>query len=215
MQEQNVEMSKATLNRLPSYLRYLYQLDKKNVPTVSSTTIANGLGLNPVQVRKDIALVASVAGKPKTGYATKDLIADLEGYLGYNNTRDAVLVGAGGLGRAILGYDGFRNYGLNIVAAFDVNEESIGKEVNGKPVYHLDNLDSVVNRFKIRLGIICVPSVAAQSVADKMVKAGIRAIWCFAPVHLNLPPDIAVKGEDLAASLALLSMQLTTSSLNE
>jgi len=203
MQEQNSEMSKATLNRLPSYLRYLYQLDKKNVPTVSSTTIANGLGLNPVQVRKDIALVASVAGKPKTGYATKDLIADL------------VLVGAGGLGRAILGYDGFRNYGLNIVAAFDVNEDAIGKEVNGKPVYHLDNLDSVVNRFKIQLGIICVPSVAAQSVADKMVKAGIRAIWCFAPVHLSLPPDIAVKGEDLAASLALLSMQLKTSSLSE
>lgn len=206
--EQTGEMSKATLNRLPSYLRYLYQLDKRDVPTVSSTTIANGLGLNPVQVRKDIALVASVAGKPKTGYATKDLIADLEGYLGYHNTRDAVLVGAGGLGRAILGYDGFRNYGLNIVAAFDVNKDVIGSEVKGKPVYDMQKLGSVVERFKIRLGIICVPSVSAQGVADKMVEAGIKAIWCFAPVHLNLPPDIAVKGEDLAASLALLSMQL-------
>ncbi len=208
MQDQNTEMSKATLRRLPSYLRYLYQLDKNNVPTVSSTTIANGLGLNPVQVRKDIALVSTVAGKPKTGYVTKELIADLEDFLGYNNTRDAVLVGVGGLGRAILGYDGFKNYGLNIIAAFDVNDEVVGTEVNGKPVYHIDKLQGIVERFKIRLGIICVPSVAAQSIADKMVAAGIKAIWCFAPVHLNLPAGIAVKGEDLAASLALLSMQL-------
>lgn len=209
MQEQNTEMSKATLRRLPSYLRYLYKLDKESIPTVSSTTIANGLGLNPVQVRKDIALVSSVAGKPKTGYATKELIADLESYLGYNNTRDAVLVGIGGLGRAILGYDGFRNYGLNIAYAFDIDENVIGTEINGKPVYHADKLQSIVERFKIRLGIICVPSASAQTVADNMVKAGIKAIWCFAPVHLNLPPEIAVKGEDLAASLALLSMQLT------
>lgn len=202
-------MSKATLRRLPSYLRYLYRLDKESVPTVSSTTIANGLGLNPVQVRKDIALVSSVAGKPKTGYATKELIADLESYLGYNNTRDAVLVGVGGLGRAILGYDGFRNYGLNIAYAFDTDENVIGTEINGKAVCSADKLQSIVERFKIRLGIICVPSASAQTVADNMVKAGIKAIWCFAPVHLNLPPEIAVKSEDLAASLALLSMQLT------
>ena len=177
MQEQNTEMSKATLRRLPSYLRYLYQLDKQAVPTVSSTTIANGLGLNPVQVRKDIAFVSSLAGKPKTGYITKELIADLEGYLGYNNTRDAVLVGVGGLGRAIMGYDGFRNYGLNIVAAFDVNESVIDTEINGKPVYHMDKLDSTVKRFKIQLGIICDPSAAAQGVADTMENAGIKAIW--------------------------------------
>lgn len=209
MQDQNTEMSKATLRRLPSYLRYLYRLDKESVPTVSSTTIATGLGLNPVQVRKDIALVSSVAGKPKTGYATKELIADLESYLGYNNTRDAVLVGVGGLGRAILGYDGFRNYGLNIAYAFDTDENVIGTEINGKAVYSADKLQSIVERFKIRLGIICVPSASAQTVADNMVKAGIKAIWCFAPVHLNLSPEIAVKSEDLAASLALLSMQLS------
>ena len=185
-------MSKATLRRLPSYLRYLYQLGRQNVPTVSSTTIANGLGLNPVQVRKDIALVSSVAGKPKTGYITKELIADLEAFLGYNNTRDAVLVGVGGLGRAILGYDGFRNYGLNIVAAFDVNDSVINTEVNGKPVYETGRLKGIVDRYNIRLGIITVPSSSAQSVADMMVDAGIKAIWCFAPVHLNLPADIAV-----------------------
>ncbi len=210
MIQDNNELSKATLNRLPTYLRYLYQLDKLNVVTVSSTTIANGLNLNPVQVRKDIAAVSSVAGKPKTGYTTKELIADLESFLGYNNTRDAVLVGAGGLGKAILGYDGFSKYGLNIVAAFDSNDAVVGTKINGKQVYSIDKLQSIVERLNIRLGIICVPSRSAQEVADIMVVAGIKAIWNFASVHLNIPPNIAIKSEDLAANLALLSMQLTS-----
>ncbi len=205
----HADVSKATLNRLPSYLKYLYQLDKLNVATVSSTTIANGLNLNPVQVRKDIAVVSSVAGKPKTGYVTKEIIADLESFLGYNNTHDAILVGVGGLGRAFLGYSGFKNYGLNISAAFDTNEKIVNTKINGKPVYDMSKLQSFVERFKIQIGIITVPSYAAQDVADKMVSSGIKAIWNFASVHLNIPPDVALKNEDLASSLALLSLQIT------
>lgn len=201
-------MSKATLHRLPTYLRYLYQLEKENVATVSSTTIADGLKLNAVQVRKDIALVSSAPGKPKTGYATKELIADLESFLGYNNTHDAVLVGVGGLGKAFLGYGGFSNYGLNIVAGFDIDEKLINKTINGKPVYNINKLKDTVQRLNIQLGIIAVPSSAAQLVADRLVDAGIKAIWNFAGVHLNVPADIALKNEDLAASLALLSLQL-------
>ena len=208
MNKENIEVSKATLNRLPLYLKYLYQLDKSGVKTVSSTLIAGGLNLNPVQVRKDIAVASSVAGKPKTGYVTKELIVDLESFLGYDNTHDAVLVGVGGLGSAFLGYKGFEHYGLNIAAAFDVNPQVVGSEVNGKLVQHIDELESVVKRYKIRLGIITVPSKAAQEVADVMVKAGIKAIWNFAPVHLNIPNDIEIKTEDLAANLALLSMKI-------
>ena len=204
----NKDISKATLNRLPSYLKYLYQLDKLNVATVSSTTIANGLNLNPVQVRKDIALVSSVAGKPKMGYVTKEIIADLESFLGYNNTHDAILVGVGGLGKAFLGYGGFENYGLNIVAAFDNNEKLVNTRINGKPVYDVSRLQSIVARFNIKIGIITVPSYAAQEVADRMVAAGIKAIWNFASVHLNIPSDVALKNEDLASSLALLSLQI-------
>ena len=204
------EISKATLNRLPAYLRYLYELDRKGVATVSSTLIAAGLDLNPVQVRKDVAVVSTVAGKPKTGYVTKELIADFENFLGYHNTRDAILVGAGGLGHAILGYDGFAKYGLNVIAAFDVDPAVIGKQINGKPVYEMSRLPELVKRFNIRLGIITVPSGAAQGVADIMVAAGIKAIWSFAAKHLNLPPNIALKHEDLAASLALLRMQLVS-----
>lgn len=208
MTKDNKEISKATLNRLPSYLKYLYQLDKLNVATVSSTTIANGLNLNPVQVRKDIALVSSVAGKPKMGYVTKEIIADLESFLGYNNTHDAVLVGVGGLGKAFLGYGGFENYGLNIVAAFDNNDRIVNTKINGKPVYDVSKLKEIVERFNIQIGIITVPAYAAQEVADRMVGAGIKAIWNFASVHLNIPSNIALKNEDLASSLALLSLQI-------
>lgn len=206
--KEHVEISKATLNRLPSYLKYLYQLDKLNVATVSSTTIANGLNLNPVQVRKDIAFVSSVAGKPKTGYITKEIIADLESFLGYNNTHDAILVGVGGLGRAFLGYKGFENYGLNIAMAFDINENIIDTKIYGKQVYNINKMQNIVERLKIQIGIITVPSYAAQDIADKMVAAGIKAIWNFASVHLNIPPDVALKNEDLASSLALLSLQI-------
>ncbi len=208
---EHVEISKATLNRLPSYLKYLYQLDKLNVATVSSTTIANGLNLNPVQVRKDIAHISTVAGKPKTGYVTKEIIADLEAFLGYNNTHDAILVGVGGLGRAFLGYSGFSNYGLNIAMAFDTNEMLVNTKVNGKPVYEMNKMASMVDRLKIQIGIITVPSYAAQEVADKMVAAGIKAIWNFAAVHLNVPSSVALKNEDLASSLALLSLQIENS----
>lgn len=207
--QDRIEISKATLHRLPAYLKYLYQLDKLNVATVSSTTIANGLNLNPVQVRKDIAHVSTVAGKPKTGYVTKEIIADLESFLGYNNTHDAILVGVGGLGRAFLGYSGFSNYGLNIAMAFDTNESIINTTVNGKPVYDVCRMANLVDRLKIQIGIITVPAYAAQEVADKMVQAGIKAIWNFASVHLNVPADIALKNEDLASSLALLSLQIT------
>ncbi len=202
------EISRATLNRLPAYLRCLYELEKKGVSTVSSTQIAAALDLNPVQVRKDVAYVSTVAGKPKTGYVLKELIADFENFLGYRNSRDAILVGAGGLGRAILGYDGFAKYGLNIVAAFDIDEKVVNTTINSKPVYEMSKLKSVVERFNIRLGIITVPSQSAQEVADVMVDAGILAIWSFSAKHLNLPPGIALKHEDLAASLALLRMEL-------
>ncbi len=210
MTADRTEISKATLNRLPAYLRYLYELDKKGVQTVSSTMIAAGLDLNPVQVRKDIAFVATSPGKPKLGYVTKELIADLENFLGYHNTRDAILVGAGGLGHAILGYDGFAKYGLNVTCAFDVDPAVIGTSINGKPVYDMSRLPELVKRFNISLGIITVPSGSAQEVADLMVSAGIKAIWSFAAKHLNLPAGVALKHEDLAASLALLRMQLVS-----
>lgn len=203
----NKQISKRTLYRLPVYLSLLQEKVKEGVEYISATSIANILGLNHVQVRKDLSC-ASNAGRPKVGYETKVLIKDLQNFLDYNNTKDAVIVGAGGLGRALLGYDGFKSYGLNIVAAFDVDSGLCGKQINGKTIFHVDKLPELVKRMNIHIGIITVPAENAQSICDTLVKSGVLAIWNFAPVSLTVPSGIIVQSENMATSLAILSNRL-------
>lgn len=203
---QNV--SKATIGRLPAYHRYLKEKMAAGERTVSSTAVAEDLHLNAVKVRKDLAVISSVAGKPKLGFAIADLIEGIDRILGYDNVTDAVLVGAGGLGSALVGYGGFKAYGLNIVAAFDNDPERIDTTLGGVKVFDSKDLVRLVRRLNVLIGIIAVPASAAQSVADELVEGGVRAIWNFAPVHLTLPANIAVKNEDMAASLAILSKRL-------
>ena len=201
-------ISKATIGRMPSYLRFLKERELAGERTISSTAIAEGLSLNAVQVRKDLAVISSVAGKPKLGFEIADLIAGINRFLGYDNVTDAVLVGAGGLGRALVGYGGFKNYGLNIVAAFDTSPKLIGKSFGGVQVFDAAETSRPVRRLNVLIGIIAVPKEAAQQVADELVEGGVRAIWNFAPANLVLPQGIAVKNEDMAASLAILSKRL-------
>ena len=201
-------ISKATIGRMPSYLRFLKERELAGERTISSTAIAEGLSLNAVQVRKDLAVISSVAGKPKRGFEIADLIAGINRFLGYDNVTDAVLVGAGGLGRALVGYGGFKNYGLNIVAAFDTSPKLIGKSFGGVQVFDAAETSRLVRRLNVLIGIIAVPKEAAQQVADELVEGGVRAIWNFAPANLVLPQGIAVKNEDMAASLAILSKRL-------
>ena len=200
-------ISKHTLQRLPMYLSYIKGLPEDAPKNISATTIAEALQLNDVQVRKDLALVSS-GGRPKIGYNRAALIADIEQFLGYGNTNDAVLIGAGKLGRALLGYSGFAEYGLNIVAAFDENDAIIGTSKSGKPIMHLSRLGEVCRRDQIKIGIITVPAEQAQSVCDLLISNGILAIWNFAPKHLNVPDHILVQNENMAASLALLCKHL-------
>ncbi len=206
--KEDIITSKATISRLPKYLRYLKQIIDNGEENVSSAKMAEALCLNPIQVRKDLALISPVSGKPKLGFAARELVAALEDFLGCNNVKDALLIGVGGLGSTLLSYGGFKNYGLNIVAAFDIKEELINKKINGIPVFSVNKLNDIVERLNIRMGIITVPSDAAQEIADRMVESGILAIWSFAPTHLKIPDNIAVKYEDLAASLAVLSREL-------
>ena len=206
--KEDIVASKATIARLPIYLRFLRDKLKAGEKNVSSTVIADELRLNSVQVRKDLALISSASGKPKLGFDILDLIESIESFLGLRNTHDAVLCGVGSLGSTLLKYEGFRNYGLNIVAAFDINPAVVGSKINGVPVLAYDDMVSAVRRLNVQVGIITVPKSAAQGVVDTMAQSGIRAVWSFAPTHLNIPDGMAVKYEDLAASLALLTKQL-------
>lgn len=200
------KISKAVLKRLPGYLAYLKTISDSDSPYISATTLANALGMGDVQVRKDLAMVSD-GGRPKVGYLRDSLIEDIEQFLGYDNTTDAVLIGAGKLGQALLDHKGFPEYGLNILAGFDVNPTADHTE-DGKPIYHMDMLESFCRTNKVLMGIITVPADYAQEVCDQLIECGIKAIWTFATVHLEVPAHILVQYENMATSLAVLSMHL-------
>ena len=202
------EISRETLKRLPLYWNYLKSLKGAEPGHISATHIASALDLYDVQVRKDLACVSS-KGKPKIGYETKELIHDIEQFLGYDNQDYAALVGVGNLGRALMSYSGFQDYGLDICAAFDADEHIVGTQINGKEIQPVDKLRSVCREKKVRIGIITVPTEKAQTVCDELIAGGALAIWNFAPVNLKVPEGILVHNENMAVSLALLSKHLS------
>lgn len=204
MAEKNVSIQ--TLRRLPSYLHYLRSI-KDNQTTISATGLAAVFGLGDVQVRKDLGSVSG-SGRPKTGYVVEELISQLEDYLGCNANTPTILIGAGHLGQALLSYEGFSDYGLSIVAAFDTNPWLIGAEVNSKPILSVDSLERFCQENSIHLAILTLPAQHAQSMCDKLVAYGIRAIWNFAPTILKVREGIIVENENLASSLAVLSRHL-------
>ena len=207
------EMSKATIARMPLYLRFLQEENQKGEKYISSAVLAPNSPVSAVLVRKDLAMVSSLPGKPRLGFEVVRLISDIEKFLGYDNLSDAVIVGAGGLGKAFLGYEGFKNNGLNIVAAFDVEPSVVGEKIAGKTVYPLENFERFVREKKVNIGIITVPKAAAQETLDLMARAGIKAVWNFAPAPLHIPKGVILKNEDLSASLALLAGELSKGTL--
>lgn len=200
------EISKSVLKRLPGYLAYLKTIQAGGSPYISATALAGALGMGEVQVRKDLAMVSD-GGRPKIGYLRESLIDDIEQFLGYDNTTDAVLIGAGKLGQALCGYSGFNAYGLNILAAFDINPKA-AKTDEGTPIYPMEQLQSFCKTNKVLMGIITVPAQYAQEVCDQLIECGIKAVWSFATSHLEVPDGILVQYENMATSLAVLSMHL-------
>ena len=195
-------ISRATLGRLPMYLQYLKE--RANEEYVSSSAVANALQLGEVLVRKDLASVCD-GGRPKLGYRRKELIDSIEDALGSGKKSCAVIVGAGRLGSAILGYGGFTDYGIEIAGAFDTDTDKSGSSINGRNILPADEFEPFCASHEIRIGIITVPVSEAQAVCDRMIKAGITAIWNFAPITLSVPSGVTVKNENLALSLAHLN----------
>lgn len=203
-----VLLSEKALKRMPRYLSYLKTLQKEQCAYVTAPAVAKHLGLNEVQVRKELSLMSSAPGRPRTGFQVNNLVENIEIYLGYRNVDDAVLVGVGSLGRALMGYRGFDQCGIHIVAAFDRNEALHGLTLHDKPVFPLHKITNLCDRMKIRIGIITVPQEQAQIICDQLVAGGVMAIWNFSSAHLKVPENVLVRNEDLAASLAILSRQL-------
>lgn len=201
-------ISTQALQRMPLYLNYLKSLPQGGSDHISATMVADDLRLNDVQVRKDLAMVGQ-GGRPKIGYAVKDLIADIEHCLGYDNINNAVIIGTGNLARTLLECNEFAEYGLTIVATFDVGGKiGEGATIYGKQVLPVSKLFNICSRMKIKMGIIAVNSSEAQKVCDLLVNGGVMAIWNFAPVRLNVPSQVLVQNENIASSLAVLSNHL-------
>lgn len=200
------EVSKATIGRLPSYLNYLRSVEK-TTENISATVIAKELGMGEVRVRKDLASVSG-AGRPKTGYNVKELIETVEKYLHGDSHMIAVIVGAGKLGRALLDYGGFSEYGIDVSAAFDISVTEPQMSASGKQILPMSALDGYCSEHGVKIGIITVPSDAAQSVCDRLVSCRVKGVWCFAPTCLEIPDGISVQYENMALSLAYLGKKI-------
>lgn len=195
------------VKRMPSYLQLLRVLQAQGHEHVSGTVLASVHNLESVIVRKDLARTGAV-GRPRVGFGIAELISAIERFLGWDNQTRAVLVGVGSLGTALLGYHGFQNSGFRFVGAFDHDAKVVGKWVHGRKVHGMDQLIPFVRRGEIRLGVLAVPTAAAQEAAELLVRAGIKGIWNFSSAKLALPEDVVCQKEDLAEGLAVLSHRL-------
>lgn len=199
--EESTKIPSATLKRLPIYLRILKE--HKSEGYISSTMIAKDLEISSIQVRKDLSAISKVSGTSKKGFKINDLIKSIEDFMGVGNSHTAVIVGAGKLGQALLHHSGFEN-DIKIIFAFD-NDES---KCDGQKIFDISRLEQLVGSTKVDIGVITTPKENAQEACDRLVASGIKAIWNFAPTILKVPENVAVKNEDLSASLLLLAKQL-------
>ncbi len=204
-------VSRKLLKRLPVYLNYLKNLPEDS-PNVSATAMAKALELGDVQVRKDLAKIST--GRRRTGRNRHQLMQDIENYLNFAEETGTVVVGAGKLGRALLDYAGFEEAGFNVMAGFDI-EPPIDISEGGKPIYPFSRLEHFCKHYDVHIGVIAVPEENAQSVCDTLVACGVRAIWNFAPVHLQVPEYVIVQSENLAVSLTSLRVQLKNRNAEE
>ncbi|MBC7343152.1 MAG: redox-sensing transcriptional repressor Rex [Clostridia bacterium] len=202
-----LKIPEATIIRLSVYSRYLSQADRRGITTISSGEIADGVGVSPAQVRKDLAYFGEF-GTRGVGYNVKDLHRNIIKILGLNNRWPVVIVGAGNLGTALCMYGGFRERGFDVVGMFDNDRFKIGHRLNGIPIYAMNELPEVVAREQAQIGVVAVPAHSAQEVANALVRAGIRAILNFAPCVLSVPKDIELRNVDLSVNLEILTFNL-------
>lgn len=202
MAEKNISM--AVIRRLPKYHRYLGDLLDKDVHRISSKELSDIIGFTASQIRQDLNNFGGF-GQQGYGYNVEALHNEIGNILGLNKIYNAVLVGAGNLGQAIANYAGFRKAGFEIKALFDANPRMIGLKIRDFEVLDSENLESFVEENNIDIAILCIPKNGAQDVVDRLINAGIKGIWNFAPVDLEVPKDVIVENVNLTESLFTLS----------
>ena len=196
-----------TLRRLPWYLSNIKLMKEKGEQYVSSTQISKEINIDASQIAKDLSYV-NISGRTRVGYNIDALIEVLESFLGFTNMHKAFLFGVGSLGAALLRDSGLHHFGLEIVAAFDVNPELVGKDLNGIPIFHSDDYEAKMKEYDVNIGVLTVPINIAQEITDKMVDGGIKAVWNFTPFRIRVPENIVVQNTSLYAHLAVMFNRL-------
>ena len=196
-----------TLRRLPWYLSNIKLMKEKGEQYVSSTQISKEINIDASQIAKDLSYV-NISGRTRVGYNIDALIEVLESFLGFTNMHKAFLFGVGSLGAALLRDSGLHHFGLEIVAAFDVNPELVGKDLNGIPIFHSDDFEAKMKEYDVNIGVLTVPINIAQEITYKMVDGGIKAVWNFTPFRIRVPENIVVQNTSLYAHLAVMFNRL-------
>ena len=196
-----------TLRRLPWYLSNIKLMKEKGEQYVSSTQISKEINIDASQIAKDLSYV-NISGRTRVGYNIDALIEVLESFLGFTNMHKAFLFGVGSVGAALLRDSGLHHFGLEIVAAFDVNPELVGKDLNGIPIFHSDDFEAKMKEYDVNIGVLTVPINIAQEITDKMVDGGIKAVWNFTPFRIRVPENIVVQNTSLYAHLAVMFNRL-------
>lgn len=201
------KIAESTVRRLSLYLRFLEQSQTRGATTISSADLARRGGTTPAQVRKDLSFFGSF-GKRGLGYSVDELAARIREILGLERTYRVVLVGAGRIGGALVQYPGFRQRGFNVMAIYDSDPKKVGTRWNGLMVRDVSHLEADLKRDPSDIAIVVTPADAAQTVADRLVHSGVKAILNFAPVQLTVPSDVVVKSVNMALELETLSFAL-------
>ena len=196
-----------TLRRLPWYLSNIKLMKEKGEQYVSSTQISKEINIDASQIAKDLSYV-NISGRTRVGYNIDALIEVLESFLGFTNMHKAFLFGVGSLGAALLRDSGLHHFGLEIVAAFDVNPELVGKDLNGIPIFHSDDFEAKMKEYDVNIGVLTVPINIAQEITNKMVDGGIKAVWNITPFRIRVPENIVVQNTSLYAHLAVMFNRL-------
>ena len=196
-----------TLRRLPWYLSNIKLMKEKGEQYVSSTQISKEINIDASQIAKDLSYV-NISGRTRVGYNIDALIEVLESFLGFTNMHKAFLFGVGSLGAALLRDSGLHHFGLEIVAAFDVNPELVGKDLTGIPIFHSDDFETKMKEYDVNIGVLTVPINIAQEITNKMVDGGIKAVWNFTPFRIRVPENIVVQNTSLYAHLAVMFNRL-------
>lgn len=201
--DNRIILPEPTIRRLPWYLSYVRMLDNQHVEYVSSTQISKELNVQSSQIAKDLSFL-NIRGKTRIGYEVKSLLSELEDFLGFNEHHDAVVIGTGSLGTALMQDHGLVNYGLNIVAGFDIRSEVIGQRIGGVPIYEIGQLAAWQRDNGVSIAILTVPVERAQETADLAIASGMTALWNFTPIRIKAPEDVVITNTSIYAHLAII-----------